>query len=95
MADVNIDTEKMKECGKDIMALSAEIGDEFNYIFDKIINMPTITLEWTGDSALAYANKIKHDKVRYIEFKKQLYEYGKALVDYANVLEIQISKLGD
>ena len=95
MAVVNIDTEKMRECGKDIMTLSNEIGDEFNFILDKIINMPTITHEWTGDSAVAYASKIKNDKIVYMELKNILYNYGKRMLDYANELDNQISKIGD
>ena len=95
MAEIKIDTVKMRECGNDIMDLSMEIGEEFEAIFNRIIDMPNKTFEWTGSAADAFAMRTKFEKVQYMELKNCLYNYGKYLVDQANYMESNIMKIKD
>ncbi len=93
MAEIKVDTVKMRECGNDIMRISNEIGNEFDNLFNRLINMPTKTFEWTGMAAKSYASKMKTEKSEYIQLKNNLYNYGKYLVDCANNLDGKISNL--
>lgn len=86
MAKLDIDTKKMRECGNEIMKLSISVGEDISKLFDKIQNMP-ITGEWIGESAIAYANRARYEKMLYLQFKDVLYNYGKYLVDGAEEFE--------
>jgi len=87
MAKLDIDTRKMRECGNEIMKLSISVGDDINNLFDRIQNIPTVTCEWVGQAAEAYASRAKKEKLVYLQFKDILYSYGKYLVDGAEELE--------
>lgn len=95
MAEIKVDTIKMRECGNDIMQISNEIGSELDNLFDRITKMPIKTFEWTGLAAQAFASKAKLEKIQYVELKNSLYQYGKYLVEQANRLDGRISKLKD
>lgn len=87
MAKLDVDTQKMRECGNEIMKLSISIGDDINKLFDRIQKMPTNTCEWVGESAEAYVSRAKNEKLQYLQFKDVLYSYGKYLVNSADILE--------
>ncbi len=95
MAEIKVDTVKMRECGNDIMQISNEIGSELDNLFERLTNMPTKTFEWTGSAAQAFATRAKYEKIQYVELKNSLYQYGKYLVEQANRLDSRIIKLKD
>ena len=88
-----MDTTKMKECGNDIMALTIEIGNELDALFDRIANIPVKSFEWTGEAANLFAQNARKDKVQYMKFKDDLYNKGKLLVECASNLEANIGGL--
>ena len=93
MAEIDVDTIKMRECGNDIMQLATEIGQEFSTIFDRINGMNSKTFEWTGKAADAYISRTSKEKLQYFEFKDILYQYGKYLVDSSNDIDSTASKV--
>lgn len=93
MAEIKVDTLKMRECGNDIMQVSLELGEEFELFFEKLQNIPVKTYEWTGVGALAFADRAGKEKFQYMNLKNDLYKRGKFLVDYANYLESNIDSL--
>jgi hypothetical protein len=93
MAEIKVDTVKMRESGNDMMQISLEIGEEFDLFFEKIANMPIKTYEWTGKAAEAFSQRANREKPQYMRLKDDLYKRGKYLVDYANYLESNIESL--
>lgn len=93
MAEIKVDTVKMRECGNNIMQISLEIGEEFDQLFERLQNIPTKTFEWTGASAQAFASRAIQEKPQYMNLKNDLYKRGKFLVDYSNYLESNIESL--
>lgn len=93
MAQIEADTNKMRECGNDIMQLAIEIGDQFNNLFNRIQNMPVKTGEWTGVAASTFVSSVLAEKAQYMQLKDELYNYGKYLVEGANDLESEIRSL--
>lgn len=93
MAEIKVDTVKMRDCGNDIIQISLELGEEFELLFEKLQNIPIKTYEWTGAGAMAFASRAGQEKIQYMNFKNDLYKRGKFLVDYANYLESNINSL--
>lgn len=93
MAQIEADTNKMRECGNDIMQLAIEIGEQFNNLFNRIQNMPVKTGEWTGVAASTFVSSVLSEKAQYMQLKDELYNYGKYLVEGSNDLESEIRSL--
>lgn len=87
MTDLNIDTAKLKEAGKDIINLSMELNSNINDLFDRLVKIPTVSLEWVGAGAMEFSRIANAEKIDYINLKNCLYNYGKFLVDTAEDME--------
>lgn len=92
MAQIEIDTTKVKECGQNVMELATEIGDDFTQLFDHIKKMPYSTGEWVGPAAEQYANNVGNEKALYMQVKDIIYSMGNFLVDNATEIESKINK---
>lgn len=94
MANINADTEKLREKGKDIVQLSVDLNEILISLYKRISLMPTSTLEWTGPSANEFVRRINLESEDYFRMKDVLYCYGRFLTDTADELEkkINISK---
>lgn len=90
MADIQVDTKRLNECGNEIMKLANEFNEELDMLFKRIENIPTVTHEWVGDSANKFVALSKIDKVQYYILKDALYSEGKYLVESANLLNSTI-----
>jgi len=88
---INIDTNKIKECGKDMMNLSNELKEQIDGLFDSILNIKKTC--WTGKSADEFINLTKQEKLQYVQLNTELYNQGQTLVDAANKFEEKIEKL--
>lgn len=91
MAEIKVDTVKLKECGKDIMNLTSELNDVLFSLYERINKMPTTTGEWTGNAAKTFVANLNIEKKYYLALKNNIYNYGKLLYDSAYALE-QINK---
>lgn len=87
MAEIKVDTLKLKECGKDIMNLSTELNEVLLSLYDRLNKMPVSTGEWTGNSAVEYVQKLNIEKKYYLGLKNNIYKYGKLLYDTAYQIE--------
>lgn len=93
MSEIHIDTVKLKECGKDIVSLSSELYEIIDTMFKRINNVNKVTGEWVGISATDFVNKANVDKVQYLMMQNQIYQHGKYLIDYANMMENVIKEM--
>lgn len=93
MAEIKVDTQKMRDCGNQMMEISLSLGEEFNNLFDKLANIPYKTKEWTGEAAIVFAERSKCEKGQYIQLKETIYKLGKHLVEQADFLEKSINSL--
>ena len=85
--NIDIDTTKMREAGEDILKLVEELKQTYTTMFDRFDNMPEGTKEWQGESAVRFVASTKKEKLDYMNFVKDLYKYGKYLIDCANYYE--------
>lgn len=92
MSLINIDSIKMRECGKDIVSVSSTLNELFNEFFSRISNMPINTGEWVGKSADEFVRLARIDKAQYINFNNDLYNLGKFLIEQSYNLENEIQK---
>lgn len=93
MTEMEIDTVKMRDCGKDIISLTGELNITIEAMFNRLSNMPINTKEWVGNSSLEFVRIANLDKIQYLELKKALYQYGKYLIDCADYLEKTINEV--
>lgn len=84
MSNLNVDTVKLKESGKDIIALTRELNEEFEMLFTRISNMGTRTLEWIGPSSEKFIKRTNIEKTQYVKLVNTLNKYGKVLVEVAS-----------
>lgn len=87
---VELDTNKMKKQGEEIIAKSEKINILLDEFYTRIANMPTKTEEWVGLSAKEFARISKIKKVDSMKIKSIIYNYGVALIKSANEYEKQI-----
>lgn len=92
MAQIEIDTTKLKECGQNVMDLAIDIGEDFTQLFDRIKKMPYSTGEWVGPAAERYATNVGNEKALYMQVKDIIYSMGKFLFDNATEIESKINK---
>lgn len=89
MAEFQIDTIKLRECGKDIITLTTELNELLNSLFLRISNVPVTSHEWTGNAANEFVRKLNIEKKYYVALKNNLNDYGKLLVNAADKLELR------
>lgn len=93
MAEINVDTEKMRNCGNEIIDLVEEFKATLDAMFTRIENVPLNTKEWVGDSANLFASLANKDKIQYYNYATSLYKYGKYLVDCADYFDKTIDSV--
>lgn len=93
MAEIYVDTEKMRNCGNTILDLVEEFKQTLDAIFTRLENVPTHTKEWIGDSSTLFVELAKKDKVEYYAYANSLYKYGKYLIDCANYFDRTIDSV--
>lgn len=90
---INNDTNKMRECGKELIELSNSAEEIINEIHELLSNMPTKTAEWVGPSANTFANIINSKKKQYIKLTDQLHLMGSNLIDDGNAYDSAIKNI--
>lgn len=86
MANINIDTIKIRECGNDLLQLSQEYGEIIDLLFRRIASMEQ-TGEMVGQAAQDISNIARNDKLQYLQFKKDLDGLAKILIHSASSYE--------
>jgi len=72
----------MEVCSSDIIKLSQDLEIIFNEIFNEMNNLVTNGV-WSGNAALEFVKKVNLEKINYINFRKNLYNYGVVLKNNA------------
>ncbi len=75
---INIDTDKIVQCGNDLIKLSQDLNIIIQDMYAKI-NKVIVSNTWVGESALEFVNKANQDKIQILNFQKNLYNYGLTL----------------
>lgn len=90
---INNDTNKMRECGKEIIELSKSAEEIINEIYELLTNMPIKTAEWVGPSADTFASVANSKKNQYIKLTDKLRLMGTKLIDNANAYDKSIKNI--
>lgn len=92
MANMNVDTIKIREAGAELISLSNELNSNINDLFERLVKIPTSSFEWVGASALEFSRIANVEKIDYINLRKCLYNYGKFLLDVSEEMERAIKE---
>lgn len=84
---LEINTEGLRECGKDITSLSNDYSEKINKIFSRIDGMSSLTGEWRGEAATKFICVANMDNPQYRNFGKIISSYGNYLNKVANRIE--------
>lgn len=93
MENLNIDTQKIRGCGQEIMRLSVELNEIITELFGHINTLNNKTGEWQGNSATQFIANANIDKIQYVKMQDSIYQSGKYLITYADVMEKVISEV--
>ena len=94
MGKLVVDTKKLEESGKDIIALTRELNEEFSALFTRIANMNTRTFEWVGTASQDFIRRTNIEKVQYRKMLNTLNKYGKVLIETSQDYEKYTNKIG-
>lgn len=94
MEKLVVDTKKLEESGKDIIALTKELNEEFSALFTRIANMNTRTFEWVGTASQDFIRRTNIEKTQYTKMLNTLNKYGKILIEAAEDYEKHANKIG-
>ena len=90
MAITYINTDELEDISRNIISLADEINDEFNSLFDRLINVPTGTQEWVGRQSSYYFKTIYGDKRKYSIFVNKIKELGTRIGNDARTMNSYI-----
>lgn len=91
MAISYINTEEVKNIAKDIVSLANDLDYEFNNLFKRFSDVPTVTKEWVGNQANYYFNHIEKDKKQYMDFSNEIRNIGKKIDEDVNQIQSSIN----
>lgn len=93
MEKLVVDTKKLNQDGKDIIALTKELSEAFTALFTRIENMNNKTFEWVGAASQEFIRRTNIEKIEYTKMINTLNKYGKTLVNAAQEYEEHIKKI--
>ena len=88
---IKVDTNKLKECGTDMINLSLELKEQINGLFDALLNVEKRC--WIGNSAKIFVANTKLEKAQYIKFAESLYNEGKFILNSTQSIDNKIEKI--
>lgn len=91
--NLNIDTQKMRECGNDLLMLTIELNTLFTELFERLEKISDVSGEWVGLSANQFISQVKIDKVQYFNLNNSIVKEAKLLIKASDELDTYISKL--
>ena len=77
---VNIDTQKMRNCGNDMLKLVEELRATYTNMFNELSNVSNSRV-WIGDNAEKFINSLVKDKLEFMNYVNSLAKYGNYLLD--------------
>ena len=86
MIDVDVNSERVKSSGYDIISLANEYREAINAIYEKIFNLSE-TDTWVGRAALEYISKAREEKASFDNIGNTLNNYGRMMVANAEEYE--------
>ena len=75
----HINTAEVDNIAKELSSLVNDLDAEFNALFTRFSNVPTVTREWVGNQANFYFKKTALDKQRYTLFTNELRKISQEL----------------
>ncbi len=91
MADMSVDTYRVRECGNNITELTKEYQTTIESLFNRLEKVSEND-EWYGKSASKFIEICRKNKADYVALGKELQKYGNILKQGANDLEIASNK---
>lgn len=87
MTKVNVNTVKLRECASDILQLETEYELLIKALFDRMIQVPTVTQEWIGGAAEKYSKIVASEKEQYLTYGRAIRQIGMVLMTEADSVE--------
>ncbi len=93
MQKLIVDTTKLRESGKDLLALTKELNEELNVFFERITNIGIKTNEWSGISKQNFVMRTNSEKIYYNKILNTLVNYSKILTTAADEYDTHVRNL--
>jgi len=90
--EIKVDTQRMRECGTNMIKLAGTYRDVMNELFERIEKMPTVTKEWMGIGAREFVKNVNDGKPQYQELGEAIEKYGKHLLETADSMDAAVTR---
>lgn len=67
-----IDTDGVASVAAELKTIANDMEKEFNALFRRFNNVPTVTGEWFGDQSKYYFSRVFEDKKEYLKFVEEI-----------------------
>lgn len=82
-----IDTNKICECGNDLLSNVELYQEVIREMYERINNMPSKTGEWVGQGADRFVDKVNQDYKLFTCIGEELKKFSDCLIDFSNDTE--------
>ncbi|MFI3260576.1 MAG: hypothetical protein R3Y13_02565 [bacterium] len=89
---MNIDSENINENALIIKSTSAEIKQQLDLLFDKLLQLSDENI-WVGSSFERYALILKSEKISYYNFQLELESIAEMLISYCSQSDVNTKSL--
>ena len=90
---MNANTDEMRKVAAEINTLATNYLTKVDKMYQRISEMPTITMEWTGNQAERYASIVMNDKQSLVEIGNKIKQFAKMINDDANHIDTQVARV--
>ena len=87
MANLNVETNKIREAGSTIVDLSFDFIRLVNDFYNRINVIPSITNEWVGHESVNYVKMCMSEKENYFRYANSLKTLGNCLLEFSDKLD--------
>lgn len=92
MANIQVDTVKMRNAGNDIIRLTNEFNEAINTLYSRISSINSSNGGWSGAAADEFIRRSNVEKKQYVALKDELLKCGKVLINAADKYENSTNK---
>ena len=86
-----VDTNELGSISRELQKAANDLDFEFNAIFKRLEDIPTVTKEWVGNQAEYYFNRALLEKKQYTMFVDGIRKLGEEISTEASTMQEHIN----
>lgn len=87
-----VNTDELEDIAIELSSATNDLDAEFNALFTRLNNVPTVTKEWVGGQANHYFSRVALDRQQYTNFIDSVRGLGQELSTEASSIQARIKE---